>query len=49
MDTVVYRKDCIDAYSVCHIRLWLAACCEKGSRVHKPSSPIIASHTVRPM
>ena len=33
----------------CHIRHWLAACCEKGSQVRKPSSPIIASHTVRPM
>ena len=27
----------------------VAACCEKGIRVRKPSSPIIASHTVRPM
>ena len=37
----------------CHIRFqlhhWLAACCEKGSRVCKPSSPIIASHTVKPI
>jgi hypothetical protein len=33
----------------CHIHHWLAACCEKGSCVRKPSSPIIVSHTVRPM
>jgi hypothetical protein len=39
--------------TICHIRFqlhhWLAACCEKVSQVRMPSSPIIASHTVRHM
>ena len=50
-EQVSTKKDywCVQCVCACHIHHWLAACCEKGSCVRKPSSPIIVSHTVRPM
>ena len=48
--TVLMRTVCVCAYHIrSQLHHWIAACCENGSRVRKPSSPIIASHTVRPM
>ena len=41
---------CVCACHICfQLHHWLAACCENGSRVRKPSSTIIASHIVRSM
>lgn len=47
--TVLMRSVCVlvtFAFSLSH---GLEACCEKRSRVCKPSSPIITSHTETPM